>query len=149
MANKISWKTFFAGAGSAIIAMAALIGAIDVVKNWSSRAKPQVLEAQQCAVTIRSKTIGFELLVNNPDSKDCSIISIDLLELNGVKADLDLDISLPKTIPAGQTNRIGVVGNFRSKLELQPDQKTTEGIVEVKFNTNDIIKKCIIFTLCR
>jgi hypothetical protein len=162
VANWKFWKVFFAGVASAIVAIAALIGAVDIVKNWSSRPKPQILDAQNCSVKVSSnaETVWFELLVNNAGVKDCSITSISLTWPDGINADLEYEPStlLPKTIPAGLTERIIVYGfaykfvdTFKPerRIELQPDQNSVEAEAVVKFNTGQIIKKSITFTVER
>ena len=136
-------------------------------------ANPQISDAQNCFVFIpdagEGKDICFELLVNNPSSKDCSIISIDLTWPDGLNADLEwggLSTILPKTIPAYQTEKIKISGldhKWRElnpdtpgdklipegKLELRPNQKSTEATVVVKFNTGYIAKKKITFIVKR
>ena len=158
MANWKYWKGFFAGIATAILVIFALIEGTAKVKDlFTNPAEPQILDVQNCLIfpIVNNEDIRFELLVNNPGTKDCSIISIDLTWPDGL--DAELFTSLPKTIPAGLTEKVVIKGwghkmqGFRSegKLELQPDQTTAEATVTVKFNTKHIIRKKITFTIER
>jgi hypothetical protein len=154
------WKGFVSGA--ALTALAFLRGVAAIKALWPNRAKPQVLDTQKCFIDISPAvvTVKFELLVNNAGSKDCSVVLVELMLPNGRFANLDRESSttLPKTIAAGQTERITMWGwcgkpqelNLRplskERLALQPPQNSVEGTVVVKFNTKKIIKKKTIFT---
>jgi hypothetical protein len=123
--------------------------------------KPQISAIENCRVRPEGpeQQMEFELLVNNPDSKNVSIISVGLIWPDKHKAEIyKYKPELPMTIPAGQTIRIPVWGycreldvkkGVRDKLELSKNQNVLEGTVAVRFNTNDISKKKITFPLER
>ena len=141
------WKGFIVG-GLAVLAL--VIGIITDVAGVLKRAKPQILDAQNCHVRPFDAPEGyidarFELLINNAGTKDCSLTSIDLTWPNGL--DTELYVSLPKTIPAGLTEKVAIEGQGR--LELKSNQTTAEATVRVEFNTKHVIKRKIIFTIER
>ena len=71
---------FTAGAGVCFL----LLKGAAVIKNlWPSRAKPRLLEAQNCSISGNGQTVWFELLVDNTGSRDCAIISVELQWPNG------------------------------------------------------------------
>jgi hypothetical protein len=164
MADWKFWQGFLAGAAAMIPTLFTVLKGIAELKSFfSNQAKPQLLDVQNCRISIgsASETFHFELLVNNAGSKDCSVISVELKLPNG-------DISqfvwaksteLPKTIAAGQTERItrdgqcgGVAqyGKYKVALQrpvLQSQKNFVEGTLTVKFNTNKIIKKKTTFTI--
>ena len=157
------WEAFSSGAIAAILTVFALIKGIAATKSlWSNRAKPQLLDVQNCCIKIESgfEPFWFELLVNNAGLKDCSVISVELRLPNGDVSKLvwaSGSTRLPKTITAGQAVLItrygqcgGVAqyGKCKGKLQrpvLQPQNNSIEGAIVVKFNTNKIIEKKTIF----
>jgi len=165
MSKQRSWKVLLKDV-LAIIGVIALIfeatehGAKLKEIFWG-QPKPQILAAENCNIWLEDaeQQLEFELLVNNPGSKNVSMISFGLIWPDGRKADLNKHKpSLPMTIPAEQTVRIPVWGycreldvneGFRDRFKFPKDQTTLEGTVVVKFNTNGVIKKKITFPLER
>jgi hypothetical protein len=160
----VFWKGFLSGAASVALVFLTLIKGIAALKSiLPNRAKPQLLDIQNCCISIGPDTtfepFWFELLVNNAGSKDCSVISVELRLPNGDISKLvwaSSSTRLPKTIAAGQTERITRNGQCgkpqglntsKERLALQPQQNSVEGTVVVKFNTNKIIEKKTIFTV--
>jgi hypothetical protein len=156
--------------GSGVIFASAVIfffakGIATLKSLWPNRAKPQLLDVQYCFIVIMPdfEQFWFELLVNNAGSKDCSVISAELMLPNGDISTLvwEPSTNLPKTILAGRTERItrkgqcgGVeqYGRCKGKLPrpvLQPQNNSVEGTVAVKFNTGHIIKRKVNFTVGR
>jgi hypothetical protein len=141
--------------GLIVLICGAIKGAAEV-KDLFWPPKPQI-EAQNCRVTDDLKSLCFDLMINNPASKACSVLSIDLNVLNGLKVDLQrvffkIPETMPEfiTIPAGQAGLIKLCGDFKGKkLELPPDQTSVKGILTIKFNTNDTITQNISFILYR
>lgn len=122
---------------------------IDCVKFWLNRTKPHIYDVQEHSITFGSKILCLELLINNPDSKNCSVISITLPKVGEYEVEHDsLSASPPITIPAGQTELIRWFGHVKDMKSL-PDPNTLTGTVEVKFNTNNTSQKTINFTLYR
>jgi hypothetical protein len=163
-ANRKFWKWFCVVALPFIgIVFALHNDIIDCINVWLNQAKPQILDAQNCIarIILNNEEIHFELLVNNAGSKDCSVTSIDLTWPDGLSADLGNwpSTSLPKTIPAGTTERIIMHGwghkmkgqgfTPEGKLTLQPNQDSAEATVAVKFNTTQVIEKRITFVVER
>ncbi|MGA2916567.1 MAG: hypothetical protein ABSE89_11130 [Sedimentisphaerales bacterium] len=163
---KVDWKSWKVRLIGAVGMTAMIFGLIESVEHiFCSHAKPQLLDTQNCIVRIggNSEEVHFELLVNNIGTKDCSLISIDLTWPDGLNADIgglghESLTPLPKTIPAGSTERIKMSGSghkireegvWEGKLELKPNQKSVEATVVVKFNTGHIIKRKIIFAVER
>jgi len=154
-----SLKNFLTKVLAVIGLIAVICGAIKgaaEVKDLFWPPKPQI-EAQNCRVTDDLKSLCFDLRINNPASKTCSVLSIDLNVLNRLKVDLHryffkIPETIPEfiTIPAGQADLIKLCGDFNGKkLELPPDQNSIKGKLVVKFNTNDKITENISFTLDR
>lgn len=146
---------FTAGAG---VCFFLLKGAATIKALLPSRAKPKLLESQNCSIR-NGQTVRFDLLVDNAGSKDCAIISMELQWPNGRFADLEYEGStpFPKAIPAERTERVKVYGicvetpegQILKKLELDPSQTSIKGKVKVRFNTNKILDKDVIFTIER
>ena len=171
MVDWVFWKGFLSGAASVALVFLTLIKGIAALKSiLPNRAKPQLLDIQNCCISIGPDTtfepFWFELLVNNAGSKDCSVISVELRLPNGDISKLvwaSSSTRLPKTIAAGQTERITRNGQCggkaqygqcskpqglntsKERLALQPQQNSVEGTVVVKFNTKKIIEKKTIF----
>ena len=75
------------------------------------RAKPRLLDAQNCKINKDLITAGCDLLIDNVGSKNCSIISIDLVILEKLKVDFfNARTTLPKSISIDSTERIEFFG---------------------------------------
>ena len=138
------WKGFFSGV--ALTSLVALLKGAALIKSlWPMRAKPQILEAQNCNIPPLSGAdkFIFDLLVNNAGSKNCSVISVELRYQECSLTQLIYEPSLPSKISPGQTVRITTYGytDKTNRFKLQPKQQTFEATALVKFNTNKIIQK--------
>ncbi len=169
MIDKKYWKAFLTGAAATILTIFAIIKGGEELKEifWTN---PQILNAQNCtcAAWEGGETINFELLVNNPGSKNCSVIEVNLIWPDGLAADLDTwgerITHLPKTIAPGSSEIVKMSGYGHKrhkasatdwslipegKLVLRPDQNSVEATALVKFNTGYIAKKKIDFIVSR
>ena len=160
------WKAFSVGAVAMLVTVVTTLNGIaELKRRWSDKATPQLLDVQYCFIVVMPdfEEFWFELLVNNAGSKDCSVISTELILPNGDISMLVFEpsTSLPKTIVAGRTERIArkgqcggttQYGKCKGKLPrpaLQPHQNSVEGTVAVRFNTGHIIKRKVNFTVGR
>lgn len=154
------------GIALVILLLVALGRAFDFIGKFKallpSRAKPRLLDAQGCFVRLpanRESTVEFELLVDNSKgTKDCSVISVKLTWAGGGASDIRCgpSSSLPMTVSAGQTESIFMEGYCRrlspelrkiNPLPVEPRQKSIDGTVAVKFNTDKTIEQKITFTI--
>jgi len=159
------WSSLLgAFATGAATCFALLRGATLIKGLLPSRAKPRLLDAQNCFIRstnivrdVNGKDVGvitafasFELLVDNAaGSKDCSVLSIELNLPEGVITDFTCKPCLPTTISPGRTEHIMARGisDKGSRIKLQPKQHSVEAMAVVKFNTGKTIEKKISFII--
>jgi hypothetical protein len=165
-----SWEVFLTRVLAVIGAISIIIGTVKGGAELKEIfwANPQILNAQNCTciVSASGEAIDFELLVNNPGSKNCSVIEVNLIWPDGLAANLDPDrgTSLPKTILPSSSETLKIRGwghkTHRAsatdwslipegKLVLKPNQTSVEATALVKFNTGHIAKKKIAFIVVR
>ena len=125
------------------------------------KTKPNILDAENCSVKVSedAETVWFELLVSNVGSKGCVIVDIGLEWPSGAYAELGYEgfTPLPFNISPDQTERVIMYGFSHKgygfgpacRLKIGLKDKTVAGKVTVRFNTNYIIKKRIIFDIIR
>jgi hypothetical protein len=138
------WKGYASGAISGIaVFWGGIKGVAELKSFWLDRARPHLLKTEKCAVNTAGVSY-FELLINNSGLRDCSLVSIELTWPNGDVATLGYEpsTSLPKTIPAGLTERVIGCGNCTQNIGW--------GMLTLKFNTKKKpIKEKIKFSTIR
>lgn len=117
--------------------------------------KPQILGAQEAIIFKGGRDFMLRLFVNNAGSKDCSVTKVSLVWPDGKNASIsEYKLTLPQTIQAGTTKLLKISGDtyeligggkWEDKIDTKLD--TIEAEVGVTFNTNQIVKKTIIFTI--
>ena len=149
--SKWDWKVFVKNVLAIIGAISIILGTIKLCMELKEVfwANPQIVNAKNCRCDVfeTGEQINFELLINNPGSKNCSIMEVNLIWPNELAADSDIQIitpQFPETIPTGSSEIIRMTGYGHNNRKV-----SAEATVLVKFNTGYIAKKKITLMIER